>query len=83
MAEACEISPTYSYGNQALLTLIVLGVGGGSGIKKNFIFFLFLKFPCSHNDNTALIKPISLLDTALSHDKYLKFQFKISSIFTN
>ena len=29
------------------------------------------------NNNTALIKPISLFDIANSHDKYLKFQFRI------
>ena len=40
------------------------------------------KCPCSQNKNTAFIKQISLFDIA-SHDKYLKFQFKIIFLFTS
>ena len=47
---------------------------GGGGVKK-YHYRIF----CAHVRTiiTALIKQISLLDTANSHDKYLKFQFKV------
>ena len=44
---------------------------------------LFKKYLCFHHNITALIKQISLFDTAHklkithSHEKYLKFQLKI------
>ena len=31
---------------------------------------------CSHHNNTASIKQISMCDTALGHDKFLNFQLK-------
>ena len=61
------------------LTLIILFFwwGGGklSHAKQNFV----KKSPCWHNNITAVIKQVSLLDNALCHDKYLKFQFKKTS----
>ena len=51
-------------------------IGGGGGANPIFDLF-FLKCPFYHKNNTALIKQISLFDTAYSHDKYLKFQFKL------
>ena len=44
-------------------TNIITGVGGGKigHATRN----LLKKYPCSHNNNIALIKQISLFDTAL------------------
>ena len=44
-------------------TNIITGVGGGQDRPCDAKFIE--KYPCSHNNNIALIKQISLFDTAL------------------
>ena len=61
----------------SISTLIVLaGDEWGGGEDRPTDEKFSEKCPCSHNNNTALIKQISLCDTALVMDKDLKFQFK-------
>ena len=57
-----------------LLTLIVLGGGRGLFTPCD-AKFRRKKCPCAYNDNNALIKQISLFETALviTNDEYLKF----------
>ena len=50
---------------------------GGGGADHNMRRKILKKFPCLHNNNTALMKQISLFDTANSHDNYLNFQLNI------
>ena len=59
------IQPFYMH--YAMHPLIVMG-GGGGGRSHHAT----LKYPCLHNNNAALIKQISLFDTAL----VMTFQFK-------
>ena len=52
-----------------------IGEGGGGKIH-HATQNLMKKCPCSHNNNNSVIEYIFMLKTA-SHDKNLKFQFKI------
>ena len=55
---------------QKLLNLIVLG--RGNGLKCPYDE----KFPCLHNNNTALMKQISLIDTTLVMTKTFSLNSK-------
>ena len=58
---------------QPLLTLFEWGGGEFSHATQK----ISEQCLCSHHNNTALIKQMFLFDTALRHDKCLKFQFNI------
>ena len=53
--------PILTIGNIHIIDALTLIVLEGGKKKKHFQFLC----PCSHNNNTALIKQISLFDTAL------------------